>query len=82
MNLPKLPKPACSKSGTRQPENLYTEAQMLALQRETVEACAKFCEDNQVNISPRQGRIFLPFTKECCGRHEGMDFADALRNMK
>lgn len=41
------PEPACPKSGTRQPENLYTEAQLRSeverVRRETVEECAKVC---------------------------------------
>jgi hypothetical protein len=34
---PPLPKPASPKSGTRQPENLYAEAQLLAYRAELLE---------------------------------------------
>ena len=42
------------------------------------EACAKFCEDNQVFRGPK-GSGFFPFHKETNGRHEGMDYAAAIR---
>ena len=42
------------------------------------EACAKFCEDNQVFRGPK-GSGFFPFHKETNGRHEGMEYAAAIR---
>jgi len=78
----KLPKPACPKSGTRQPEDLYTHAQLVQAVKDALEEAATFCESQQVNISPRRGRIFMEFLPECGGRHEGMDYADAIREMK
>jgi len=52
MNLPPLPEPALINEirysgiavNKMVSESLYTEAQMLALQRETVEACASVAE--------------------------------------
>lgn len=44
------------------------------------EACANFCESNQVFIS-RGKRGFSPFYSEDLGggRHDGMDYAEAIR---
>lgn len=44
------------------------------------EACAKFCEENQVFRGPKGIVGFLPFHKETLGKHEGMDYADAIRS--
>ena len=47
MNLPPLPKPSRIDSHGYKTVAGYTEAQMLALQQETVEACANVCEQHQ-----------------------------------
>jgi hypothetical protein len=36
----KLPKPACPKSGTRQPEDLYTHAQLVQAVKDALEEAA------------------------------------------
>jgi hypothetical protein len=41
--MTKLPKPACPKSGTRQPSNLYTEEQMLQFRRDALEDAVSIC---------------------------------------
>ena len=60
----------------------YTEAvyrfAMMVAQAENAE-CAKFCEDNQVYRGSKESGFF-PFYKEHGGRHEGMEYAVAIRN--
>jgi len=45
------------------------------------EECAKFCRENQVSRSPSGKRSFMLFDTSFGGRHEGMDFADALEKL-
>jgi hypothetical protein len=40
-----LPEPACPKSGTRQPQNLYTEAQLLQVRRDALEEAAVLAQE-------------------------------------
>ena len=72
-NLPKLPEPTIAgsmlttKSGVF--GGMYTAAQMLQFQRETLEACAKVCE----NLPKKFRTEFSKVSVEC---------ADAIRSLK
>lgn len=63
----------------------YSAEQMQAAYaagREAMRAeCVKFCAENQVTRSPRGGRTFMPFDASCQGIHEGMDFAEAIKEL-
>jgi hypothetical protein len=48
MTLPQLPEPVPFMAA--QGQHVYTEAQMLALQRATVEACAKVCDSMNYEV--------------------------------
>ena len=86
----KLPKPACPKSGTRQPEDLYTHAQLVQAVKDALDEAVRVADEyatDQWNLykgrppyDGSEGGRASPYTE---GLSDGAnECADAIRAMK